>query len=203
VARAKLPDYRDAEADYLTQAGSDTLTALTEALTGGAEPATAPQTQNAGYERLMRAVTDSPLRYAPFYARLAELWSMPERTLEAELTRAAHAHPWRRTLLPGVRTFELRGGAIGAGGRSRLIRFGAGIRFPKHRHRGEEHVLVLEGSYTDEAGHEVRAGDEQRMPAGSEHELRVGPSRDCVAAVRDHGIELTGGWLRWLSKLSR
>jgi anti-sigma factor ChrR (cupin superfamily) len=140
------------------------------------------------------------LRYAPFFARLGRLWHLSEDDVRRELTRARNPRTWSLTWLPGVQTFEV---GASSGVRSRLLRFGAGVHFPKHRHRAAERVLVLEGSYVDSMGRAVCAGDEQLMPAGSEHQLRVSNDRDCIAAVREGGIEFTGAWLGWMAKLFR
>jgi hypothetical protein len=195
LSRPKLPEDRDAQADFAGEfsPSAHLLLALSEAL-----PVTAPPVN--GAERLARAVTELPLRYAPFYVRLSNLWHVPECDVERELTRARDPRSWSLTLLRGVKTFE-----VGAGTRSetrrRLLHFSAGVHFPKHRHRGEERVLVLEGSYADSSGCQVRAGEEQRMTAGSEHELTVLGSQDCVAAVAEQGLDFTGPLLRWATKL--
>jgi hypothetical protein len=39
------------------------------------------------------------------------------------------------------------------------------------------------------------------MAAGSEHQLLVSSDRDCIAAVSEGGIDFTGPWLRWATKL--
>lgn len=152
-------------------------------------------------ERLLGAVAELPLRYAPFFAQLSALWQVPEELVVSELTRAKRAKSWQSTLLPGLKTFELVLEGRPDGERARLLHFAPGLRFPKHRHRGPESVLVLEGSYADASGLEVRAGDMQSMPADSEHELCILGTLPCVAAVSEHGVEFTGPLLRWASKL--
>jgi hypothetical protein len=153
-----------------------------------------------GAARLSRAVAELPLRYAPFYARLSDLWDVSEERVQHELIRARDPRSWTRTLLRGVKTFEV--GAEQRGGmRRRLLHFSAGVHFPKHRHRGDERVLVLEGSYADSSGCEVWAGEQQRMTAGSEHELHVLGNQDCIAAVAEQGLDFTGPLLRWATKL--
>jgi putative transcriptional regulator len=152
-------------------------------------------------ERLRGAVTDLPLRYAPFFARLAQLWEAPQEQVVSELTRAKDPQSWQRSLLPGLKTFDLRLGPGGVRGRARLLRFAPGARFPKHRHHGGESVLVLEGSYADGDGREVGPGQLQTMPEGSEHELVILGRSPCIAAVSERGLEFTGPLLRWASKL--
>jgi anti-sigma factor ChrR (cupin superfamily) len=167
-----------------------------------AEPdAIADLRREIGARRLQQAVSQLPLRYAPFYRRLAELWRLPEPQVEAELLRARDARSWSLTPFPGLRTFLVERGAANVEDRCRLLRFAPGVRFPAHRHRGAERVLVLEGSYADSSGRVVGPGQLQHMVAGSEHQLRILGSVPCVAAVAEHGIDFSGPWLRWVSKL--
>lgn len=166
----------------------------------GEEQASNEALRRAG-ERLFGAVAELPLRYAPFFGRLSALWQAPEELVRRELTRAKEPKHWSTTLLPGLKTFDVQLDGRPEGERARLLHFAPGSRFPKHRHRGHESVLVLEGSYADASGLEVRAGDMQSMPAGSEHELRILGTSPCVAAVSEHGLEFTGPLLRWASKL--
>lgn len=153
-----------------------------------------------GAERLQRAVTELPLRYAPFFERLSLLWELPEQRVQSELSRARDASSWSATFLPGLRIFNIDSSASGV--HARLMKFAPGARFPHHEHRGHERVLVLEGAYTD-GQVEVHAGDEQRMDVGAAHELHIiGPS-ECVAAISERGIAFTSPWLRWANLLVR
>ena len=154
-----------------------------------------------GAERLSRAVSELPLRYAPFYARLAQLWQLPEERVVEELTRARDSGSWSATPFRGVRTFTVETCEPHPGQRSRLLSFAPGVRFPRHRHRGPEQVLVLEGCYIDSSGTQVGPGQGQLMPEESEHELLVPGPRPCIAAVVEHGIDFSSPWLRWASKL--
>jgi anti-sigma factor ChrR (cupin superfamily) len=77
------------------------------------------------------------------------------------------AIPWRTTRYRGVAVHfyasDRRSGRALA-----LIRMDPGCGYPPHRHRGTEHVLVLQGGYRDEAG-EHRAGAFVTNDDGSEH----------------------------------
>jgi anti-sigma factor ChrR (cupin superfamily) len=148
-----------------------------------------------GAERLRLAVGALPLRYAPFFGRLSELWQLPEVQVVGELTRAADPKRWRRTVLRGLRTFTLELPEPNHGERAHLLRFEPGLTFPSHQHRGAERVLVLEGAYADDSGGVVRAGDEQRMAPGSEHALHILGDAPCVAAVSEQGISFVAPWL--------
>ena len=149
-----------------------------------------------GAARLSAAVSELPLRYAPFYGRLAGLWELTEPDVVRELERARHPGQWRRTLLPGLRTFQVS--PRSGGRRSRLLSFAPGLTFPSHRHRGEERVMVLEGSYRDDQGSVVEPGDEQLMLPGSTHSLFILGDKPCVAAVSEHGISFIAPWIERL-----
>ena len=148
-----------------------------------------------GAERLRLAVGVLPLRYAPFFGRLSDLWQLPEAQVERELTRAADPKSWRRTVLRGLRTFTLELPKPHRGRSAHLLSFEPGLSFPQHQHRGAERVLVLEGAYADDAGYVVRAGDEQRMAPGSQHALNILGEVPCVAAVSEQGVSFVAPWL--------
>lgn len=198
MRRPNPPEHRDDPYDFVGEAGPNDQALLQDGLLALSSLFGPTASQLRGAERLARAVSELPLRYAPFFGRIAGLWHVSEDQVLRELTRARDPRAWTPTWLRGVKTLEVQASAEA---RSKLLSLGAGVRFPKHRHRAAEHVLVLEGSYMDSTGCEVRAGEEQLMPAGSEHELQVLGERDCIAAVSESGIELTGTWLRWASKL--
>jgi quercetin dioxygenase-like cupin family protein len=149
--------------------------------------------------RLLEAVADPPLRYAPFYARLGSLWDLPEARVVDVLERARDERAWRRAPLPGLKLFRVEGGAPDA--TCYLAHFAAGLRFPEHRHRGQESVLLLEGSYTDRGGRVFRSGDVHEMAPGSAHGFVIAPDEPCIAAARHHGIEFTSRFLRLLARL--
>jgi putative transcriptional regulator len=155
-----------------------------------------------GAARLSRAVAELPLRYAPFFARLAGLWEMPEEHVLNELRRAKDPKAWRSTVLGGLTLFNVQRTSR-SDARARLLRFDPGARFPKHAHRGSETILVLEGAYADATGLEVHAGDTQTMAEGSEHELVILGSEPCVTAIAERGIDFASPWLRWASRLTR
>lgn len=151
-----------------------------------------------GAERLQVAVATLPLRYAPFFGRLAELWQLSELQVIGELERAREPQSWRRTLLGGLRQFEVRGSSPGDGPRARLLSFEPGLTFPQHRHQGTERVLVLEGRYADDSGEQVGPGEEQTMAAGSEHRLHILGDVRCMAAVSERGVSFVAPWLERL-----
>jgi anti-sigma factor ChrR (cupin superfamily) len=52
-----------------------------------------------------------------------------------------------------------------------LMRYAAGAVIPRHRHLGDEQILVIEGSVADDAG-VCTAGNYARRPSGCVHTVR-------------------------------
>jgi quercetin dioxygenase-like cupin family protein len=150
--------------------------------------------------RLEAEVAELPLRYAPFFGRLAELWDLSVSDVVSVLERAKSPEAWRKTPLPGLRLLDVQGGQRVSGADVHLVRFSAGMRFPRHRHPGDEALFVLEGSYRDSSGRVVGPGDLQEMAAGSEHGFVVARGEPCVAASVQRGREFTGWLIKFLSK---
>jgi quercetin dioxygenase-like cupin family protein len=162
----------------------------------------ADRTLRLGAERLQQAVAELPLRYAPFFGRLSQLWEISEERVRSELTRARDSSTWTPTFLPGLRIFNVDSAEPRAGAHARLLKFSPRAKFPHHEHIGRERVLVLEGAYTD-GRVEVHPGDEQSMDAGGEHELRIIGDEQCVTAISERGIAFTSPWLSWANLLVR
>jgi putative transcriptional regulator len=153
----------------------------------------------AGLNRLLGDVSRLPLRYAPFASRVAALWDVGESDVEAIFAKAASLSEWKRTPLPGVRLIDVAGGPHTAGADAFMVRFAPGTFFPRHRHRGSEALLVLEGSYTDTLGRVVQPGDLHEMHPGTEHGFRVGREGPCIGAAVQNGREFTGAFMRFLA----
>jgi hypothetical protein len=162
------------------------------------EPA---QLSPGGLERLMSAVAEPPLRYAPFFERLSGLWDLSEADVRALLERSRDDDAWRRAPLPGLELLTLEGGPKIAGTHAYLARFAAGMKFPTHRHQGYEDVLILEGSYTDSSGTVYRSGDVHHMDGDTEHAFTIAPDEPCVAAAVHRGIRFSSLAMRVLAKL--
>lgn len=154
-------------------------------------------------ESLLAEVSELPLRYAPFFDTLCTLFDLEEDEVRAELVRSKDREEWHYTALPGIRLFDVRGGARTANTHARLVSFAPGFRFPVHRHTGRERVFILEGSYTDSSGAVFRSGDLHEMSEGSEHGFIVDPNEPCIAAVVDEGREFRSAFLRVLAKFVR
>lgn len=104
------------------------------------------------------------------------------------------AIPWQSTRYPGIAihfyaTDRRTGRALA------LIRMEPECGYPRHRHRGPEQLLVVQGGYRDEAG-EHQAGQFVRYDDGSEHApvaMRTTDAQPCVLlALAPEGILLLG-----------
>ncbi|HEX9618547.1 MAG TPA: cupin domain-containing protein [Polyangiaceae bacterium] len=158
---------------------------------------------DAGRRRLLDAVNEAPHRYAPFFGRVARLFDISEAATEEIFTRLKHPRSWRMSGLYGVRTLDVAAGPSTEGAQTVLVRFAPGARFPVHRHQGNERVLVLEGSYTDDAGVVYSSGSLHEMTAGSEHGFVVSREGPCIAAAVVHGRLHFKAWpLRLLARLT-
>lgn len=164
------------------------------------EPASVPA---GSLERLMLEVAAPPLRYAPFFERLAELWDLPESDVRGVLERSRDERQWSRAPLPGLALIKVAGGPRIRGTEAYLARFAPGLTFPAHAHRGHEDVLILEGSYTDDRGQVFRSGDVHSMEGGSEHAFTIAPDEPCVAAAVHRGIRFRSLGMRVLATLFR
>ncbi len=182
-------DVLDGEPELATSLGR-----LTELF----DPASVPA---GSLERLMLAVAEPPLRYAPFFDRLSELWDLPESEVRSLLERTRDKRSWRRAPLPGLELVRVEGGPRIRGEQAYLARFAPGMTFPSHGHQGHEDVLILEGSYTDNHGVLFRSGDVHSMEAGGEHSFTIAPGEPCVAAAVHRGIRFRSLGMRVLAKL--
>jgi quercetin dioxygenase-like cupin family protein len=161
-------------------------------------PATVPA---GSLERLMIEVSLPPLRYAPFFDRLSELWDLPESEVRGVLERSRDKSAWSRAPLPGLELIRLQGGPRIEGTEAYLARFAPGLSFPMHSHHGHEDVLILEGSYHDDSGTLYRAGDVHTMQAGAAHAFTITRDEPCVAAAVHRGIRFRSLGMRVLAKL--
>lgn len=183
-ARAQLERELGPRLDSELAATRDALSALPLAL-----PPVRPPV--ALRDRLL-ASARGPARFAPFIDRLARLLDVATDHARGLLASLEHPGTWLTSPGPNVSLIHLLGGPATTGADVGFIRVDAGTTFPPHRHVGEEHVLVLQGSYQDSDGMSARAGDLVHMSAGSSHHFTAGPDADLIYAVVVHGVEIEG-----------
>ena len=151
-------------------------------------------------ERLKLALSEPPHRYAPFFARAAELFDLSESAVIAQLTRLKDPNVWTFAGLPGISSVRVEAGPRVQEAETLFVRFNPGVRFPLHRHVGLERVLVLEGSYEDSTGVLHRAGELRQWPIDSEHSFRVG-DETCIFASVVFGRRFSSWPLRALASV--
>lgn len=98
--------------------------------------------------------------------------------------------PWQPTRRPGLSLFTLYQ-EPSSNDAVVLIRMEPGTGYPRHRHVGEERVLVLHGGYRDESG-TYPPGTWVVNPAGSIHTpVALDGAEPCVLlATALRGIEI-------------
>lgn len=103
--------------------------------------------------------------------------------------------PWQGTRYPGV-SIHFYAANRTTGRTLVLIQMEPGYGYPRHAHRGEEQLLVVQGGYRDESG-EHRAGEFARYANGTEHApvaISEPNAVPCVLLALAHeGIKLLGG----------
>jgi hypothetical protein len=154
-----------------------------------------------GLERLEQAVSQPPHRYAPFYARAAELFDLSEDAVIAELARLRDPGAWKFAGLPGISHVSVTGGPRVKTAEVLFVRFKPGVYFPRHQHTGLERVLVLEGSYEDSHGLLHRPGELREWASGTDHSFRVGADAPCIFASVVFGRRFEAWPLRALATL--
>lgn len=94
------------------------------------------------------------------------------------------AYPWEE-IAPGVRFHTVKEDASRQF-RAALVWAASGSRYPRHRHLGDEEILVLQGRLRDHRA-SYGPGEICRSVRGSEHSEEVDGPDDCVCYVVYHG----------------
>lgn len=151
--------------------------------------------------RLARTISEPPYRYAPFFARAAELFDLSEDAVIAQLERLRDPKVWRFAGLPGISHVTVEGGPRVQSAEALFVRFKPGVYFPSHRHTGLERVLVLEGSYEDSGGVRHGEGELREWQSGTAHSFKVSRGGPCIFASVVFGRRFDAWPLRALAKL--
>lgn len=143
--------------------------------------------------RILRSLAGSTEnRFETFVARIGELLDVAADKAR-ELLAKIDGGGWVDGPA-GTRLIHLEVGPRVAHANCGFVRVRSGQHFPHHRHLGTEHVLVVQGSYTDSSGRTLRPGDEDIEPPGSEHAFTALPGVDLVyLVVLEVGFEIAGG----------
>jgi hypothetical protein len=151
------------------------------------------------FERLEATIGQAPHCYAPFFAKAAELFDLPEAVVIEQLARLREPAVWSFAGLPGIHHVRVDGGPKVRSAETLFVRFSPGVRFPEHRHTGPERVLVLEGHYRDSRGVVHRPGELRDWAVGSEHGFVVDAGQPCIFASVVFGRRFSAWPLRALA----
>jgi quercetin dioxygenase-like cupin family protein len=138
------------------------------------------------------AELDGAQRFAPFIDRVAALFDLGADTISSILDRFGSSDGWT-VLYPGASFHDLVGGPALEGATAGLVRIGPGLAFPRHKHLGEERVMVLQGAFEDDSGRRVGPGQLEIMPDGSEHAFTVVSTQELLYVVVVRSVEFEDG----------
>lgn len=157
------------------------------ALIGASSPPVAPPTSLRS--RLIDAVTSSDPRVAlaGFSERLQRLYDLSPSQVDDVLAAISRPGDWQ-PYVEGVTLHHFDPGPRELAAAPRvdagLVRFPRGLAYPRHRHLGDETMLILAGGLVeDDTGRRAVAGDILHMGPGTVHGFRILPREDCIAAV--------------------
>ena len=133
-------------------------------------------------------------RFAAFADRLASFFDVGRERARALVELLADPAAWTPGPAEGIQLIHVEAGARFARADAGFVRMAPGVRFPHHRHIGDEIALVLEGGFVEPDGTVALAGDSHDLEAGASHDFVALPGEGCVfAAVVQGGIEFAEG----------
>jgi putative transcriptional regulator len=134
-------------------------------------------------------------RFAPFHDRIADLFDLPAATAEDLLTTLDVPANWIPGPGGGHELYFVPHGPRLAGADAGFVRLEPGLRYPRHRHLGDEITLVLSGGLREHGGEVFRPGDRAIRTEGSEHSFEVLAEGCIFAVVLRGGLDFTPGGL--------
>jgi len=119
----------------------------------------------------LEAKLERPLRFVAFVSRVARALEVGEGIARRLLAGIDVASSWVAGPSPSSRLYHIEPGPgiLAVGGIAGFVKVDAGAAFPNHKHLGPEHVLVLQGGFTDADGRDYVSGDDSHMAAGTSH----------------------------------
>ncbi len=134
-------------------------------------------------ERLGAAVRGAQ-RFWPFIDRLADLFDLGGEQAEHLLARIDEPQAWvPDSVVDGGLLLLVSPGPRRDGAIASLFRLQPGARYPRHRHGGDERLLMLQGGVRFDDGSCADAGDAVESVPGTAHSFEVLPGAECIAAV--------------------
>ena len=121
-------------------------------------------------------------RFGALTERLARFFELPLRRVRALVELIDEPEAWSRGPADGIKLIHLQAGPSFAAADPGFVILEPGATFPHHRHVGGELVMVLEGSFVNEGGAVLRAGDTQDLASNTSH-FFVAQDQGCILAV--------------------
>ena len=122
-----------------------------------------------------------------FVRRIGLLFDLDEPTVQRVLEDSLGETAWE---IPGpIAFFHFQPGArLTSVAEAGVVRLAPGMTFPRHRHRGEEHGLILTGTLRDDSSGRIgQPGDILFMPHGSVHTVTAVSNETCLFFVLLYG----------------
>jgi len=122
-----------------------------------------------------------------FVRRIGLLFDLDDAAVQKVLRDAHGDTAWE---VPGpIAFFHVQPGPrLSAVAEAGVVRLAPGMTFPRHRHRGDEHGLIICGSLReDNSGRIGYPGDILFMPDGSTHSVTAVSSEPCMFVVLLYG----------------
>jgi len=164
------------------------LAAAHEAVAAWAELRVKAETPPPALRQRLLDTIGSVERFRPFFAPVGRIFDLAEGAVREILARVDEAVGW--SVFPGgARYFHFLPGPSMAGQEAGVVRMAAGTTFPRHRHRGGETTIVLDGVMYDR-GQVYGPGAVIEAEPGTIHDYRAGAGRDLILLSRHGGIEM-------------
>lgn len=140
-------------------------------------------------ERVLTATPSSPslASLQGFARRIGMLFDIDDATVQKVLADSLGDTAWE---LPGpIAFFHFPPGPRLTGvAEAGVVRLWPGMTFPRHRHRGDEHGLILTGTLRDDSSGKIGfPGDILHMPDGSVHSVTSVSDEICLFFVLLYG----------------
>ena len=120
--------------------------------------------------------------YPGFARRLGRMYQLDEQQTLELLRMSADPQRWEDQGLISLLHFSA--GPALPGTHAGFMRLAPGVRFPRHRHVGQELMLMLSGTLKEEdSGAIYHPGDSLHSDPGSEHAFSILPPHDGVFAI--------------------
>mgnify|MGYP000141189643 FL=1 len=123
-------------------------------------------------------------------------WAKPIKQWLLDNHSGEEAVQWQK-VAPGISQIKLESDSFYKDKAVRLLKIAPGTCMPTHGHTGSELTLILQGSYSDEAGR-FRMGDVADLDPAIKHQPIADRDQDCICfIVTDAPLRFDG----WIPKL--